>query len=148
MIILFHVRGLDNDNNDDNDDHHDKDDDDNSNGRKGRGGDDKFGDDDNTHQIAKWEHEIKSLRTNLASDLVILQRMVHSPNRKNPYNKFDKWLGWKKNEVDQKVAELNVKIHKMKESLAVKESPCKCKAMKGKNVVANDSPACKHKVAK
>ncbi len=48
------------------------------------GDDDDFGDDEDARQIAKWEHEIKSLRQNLASDLVILQRMTHSPNRKKP----------------------------------------------------------------
>ena len=58
----------------------DEEDDDNDND----GDDDDFGDDEDARRIAKWEHEIKSLRQNLASDLVILQRMTHSPNQKNP----------------------------------------------------------------
>ena len=54
---------------------------DNTNGGKRKDGDDDdFGDDEDARQISKWEHEIKSLRQNLASDLVILQRMTHSPN--------------------------------------------------------------------
>ncbi len=45
----------------------------------------------NLQRIAKLEHEIKTLRANFDSDLVILQRMTSSPNHKNPYGKFDEW---------------------------------------------------------
>ncbi len=99
----------------------DEEDDDNAND----GDDDKFGDDEDARRIAKWEHEIKSLRQNLASDLVILQRMTHSPNRKNPYNKFDEWSAWKTKDVNEKVDALNVKIQQLKESLAARESPAR-----------------------
>ena len=88
----------------------DKDDNDNAND----GDDDEFGDDEDARRIAKWEHEIKSLRQNLASDLVILQRMTHSPNRKKPYNKFEEWSAWKTKDVNEKVDALNVKIHEGK----------------------------------
>jgi hypothetical protein len=49
---------------------------------------------------------------------MILQRMTSSPNRNNPYSKFDEWSAWKKNDVDQKVAELKDKIDKLKENAA------------------------------
>jgi len=96
----------------------DKDDDDNGND----GDDDDFGDDEDARQIAKCEHKIKSLRKNLASDLVILKRMTHSPNRKNPYNKLDEWTAWKTNDVNKKVDKLNVKIQQLKDSVAARES--------------------------
>ena len=99
----------------------DKDDDDNAND----GDDDEFGDDEDARRIAKWEHEIKSLRQNLASDLVILQRMTHSPNRKKPYNKFEEWSAWKTKDVNEKVDALNVKIQELKESVAARESPAR-----------------------
>ncbi len=73
------------------------------------------------------EHEIKSICANLESDLVILQRMTSSPNRNNPYAKFDKWSAWKKNDVDQKVAVLKVKINDLKEG-----ATCNGKGNKGK----------------
>ena len=71
---------------------------------------------DNLKEVAKLEHAIKSLRANLENDLMILQRMTSSPNRNNPYSKFDEWSAWKKNDVDQKVAALKDKIDKLKES--------------------------------
>ena len=71
---------------------------------------------DNLKCIAKLEHEIKTLRANLDSDLVILQRMTSSPNRKNPYDKFDEWSAWKKNDVDQKVAAIKAQIDELKAS--------------------------------
>jgi hypothetical protein len=85
-----------------------------------RGDDDEFGDDENAHQIEMWEQEIKSLRANLASDLAILHRMTHSPNRKNPYNKFAKWSAWKTNDVDKKVDKLKVKVQQLKEGVAAR----------------------------
>jgi hypothetical protein len=101
----------------DNDDEGDNVDAGNSNGGKGTCGDnDEFGDDENARQIGKWEQEIKSLCANLASDLaILLQRMTHSPNRKNPYNKFIEWSAWKTNYVDKKVEELKVKVQQLKE---------------------------------
>jgi len=42
--------------------------------------------------------------------------MTSSPNRNNPYSKFDEWSAWKKNDVDQKVAALKDKIDKLKEN--------------------------------
>ena len=48
------------------------------------------------------------------SDLVILQRMTSSPNCKNPYDKFDEWSAWKKNDVDQKVAAIKAQIDELK----------------------------------
>jgi hypothetical protein len=45
---------------------------------------------------------------------VILQRMTSSPNRKNPYDKFDEWSAWKKNDVDQKVAAIKAQIDELK----------------------------------
>lgn len=71
---------------------------------------------DNLKEVAKLEHEIKSLRANLENDLMILQRMTSSPNRNNPYSKFDEWSAWKKNDVDQKVAALKDKIDKLKQN--------------------------------
>ena len=47
---------------------------------------------------------------------MILQRMTSSPNRNNPYSKFDEWSAWKKNDVDQKVAPLKDKIDELKEN--------------------------------
>ncbi len=67
----------------------------------------------NLQRIAKLEHNIKTLRANLDSDLVILQMMTSSPN-KNPYDKFDEWSAWKKNNVDQKVAALKAQIDELK----------------------------------
>jgi hypothetical protein len=75
---------MDNEDEDEEDD--DNDNDNTSGGKRKDCDDDDFGDDEDARQIAKWEHKIKSLRKNLASDLVILQRMTHSPNQKNPYN--------------------------------------------------------------
>ena len=74
----------------------------------------------NSKEIAKLEHEIKSLCANLESDLVILQRMTSSPNRNNPYAKFDELSVWKKNNVDHKVAVLKAKIDNLKESATSK----------------------------
>jgi Mg2+ and Co2+ transporter CorA len=108
------------------DEEDDNNDNDNTSGGKRKDGDDDdFGDDEDARQIAQWEHKIKSIRKNLTSDLVILQRMTHSPNRKNPYNKFDEWSAWKTNDVNEKVDELNVKIQQLKESVAAKESPAR-----------------------
>ncbi len=56
--------------------------------------------------IAKLEHEIKTLCANLDTNLVILQMIMSSPNRKNPFGKFNEWSAWKKNDVDKKVAAL------------------------------------------
>ncbi len=108
----------------DNEDKDKEEDNDNDNDNT-NGGKRKDGDDEDARQIAKWEHEIKSLCKNLASDLVILQRMNHSPNHKNPYNKFDEWSAWKKNDVNKKVDKLNVKIQQLKESVVAKESPAR-----------------------
>ena len=122
---------MDNEDGDKDGEEEDDNDDDNSNGGKRKDGDDdEFGDDEDARQIAKWEHEIKSLRKNLASDLVILQRMTHSPNRRNPYNKFEEWSAWKKNDVDKKVDELNVKIQQLKESAVAKDSPARKRNVK------------------
>jgi hypothetical protein len=101
------------------------DDDSTSAGKRKDGDNDDFGDYEDARQIAKWEHKIKSLCKNLESDLVILQRMTHSPNRKNPYNKFDEWSAWKTKDVNEKVAKLNVKIQQLKESVAAKELPAR-----------------------
>ncbi len=68
----------------------------------------------NLQRIAKLEHEIKTLRATLESNLVILQRMTSSPNRKNPYAKFNERSAWKKNDVDQKVAALKAQIDDLK----------------------------------
>ncbi len=65
---------------------------------------------DNLKEIAKLEHEIKSIRANLENDLMILQRMTSSPNRNNPYAKFDEWSAWKKNDVDRKVPVLKANV--------------------------------------
>ena len=121
-----------------NDDTEDDDDDEDDNeeagdsiGCKGTLGDnDEFGDNENARQIAKWEQEIKSLRANLASDLAILQRMTHSPNRKNPYNKFAEWSACKTNDVDKKVEELKVQIQQLKEGNEAEVSPLR---KRGKN---------------
>jgi hypothetical protein len=43
---------------------------------------------DNLKGIAKLEHKNKTLRANLETDLMILQRMTSSPNRNNPYSKI------------------------------------------------------------
>ena len=109
--------------NEDKEEDNDDEDDIMSGGKRKDCDDDDFGDDEDARQIAKWEHKIKSLRKNLASDLVILHRITHSPNQKNTYNKFDEWSAWKKNDVNKKVDKLNVKIQQMKESLVAKESP-------------------------
>ena len=66
--------------------------------------------------MTKLEHDVKTLRANLDNDLVILQRMTSSPNRKNPYAKFEEWSAWKKNEVDQKVAAIKAQIDELKAS--------------------------------
>jgi hypothetical protein len=42
--------------------------------------------------------------------------MTSSPNRNNPYSRFDEWSAWKKNDVDQKVAALKDKIDKLREN--------------------------------
>lgn len=68
----------------------------------------------NLQRITKLEHDVKTLRANLDNDLVILQRMTSSPNRKNPYDKFDEWSAWKKNDVDQKVAAIKAQIDELK----------------------------------
>ena len=116
---------------DDDDDEDDNEEAGDSSGRKGTLGDnDEFGDNENARQIAKWEQEIKSLRANLASDLAILQRMTHSPNRKNPYNKFAEWSAWKTNDVDKKVEELKVQIQQLKEGNEAEVSPLR---KRGKN---------------
>lgn len=70
----------------------------------------------NLQRIANLEHDVKTLRANLEHDLVILQRMTSSPNRKNPYAKFEEWSAWKKNEVDQKVAAIKAQIDELKAS--------------------------------
>ena len=70
----------------------------------------------NLQRITKLEHDVKTLRANLDNDLVILQRMTSSPNRKNPYDKFDEWSAWKKNDVDQKVAAIKAQIDELKAS--------------------------------
>ena len=88
-----------------------EDDDDDEENTTGKCGND---DDSNIHGD-NLEHAIKSLRANLENDLMILQRMTSSPNRNNPYSKFDEWSAWKKNDVDQKVAALKDKIAKLKE---------------------------------
>jgi len=62
--------------------------------------------------------------------------MTCSPNRKNPYNRFDKWSAWKKNDVDSKVAELNAKIMTLQETMAVKAKETKA---------TKASPGCKRK---
>jgi hypothetical protein len=51
----------------------------------------------NLQRITKLEHNVKTLCANLDNDLVILKRTTSSPNRKNPYDKFDEWSAWKKN---------------------------------------------------
>lgn len=68
----------------------------------------------NLQRITKLEHDVKTLRANLDNELVILQRMTSSPNRKNPYDKFDEWSAWKKNDVDQKVAAIKAQIDELK----------------------------------
>ena len=60
--------------------------------------DDGFGDNENARLLSKWEDEIKKLWDNLISDLTVLKRMTHSPNRKTPYNKFYEWEAWKTND--------------------------------------------------
>ena len=70
----------------------------------------------NLQRIANLEHDVKTLRANLDNNLVILQRMTSSPNRKNPYDKFDEWSAWKKNNVDQKVAAIKAQIDELKAS--------------------------------
>lgn len=104
---------------DDDDEEEQDDDDDNVVSEDFKCGDD-FEEYKDARQIRKWEQEIKTLRNNLKSDLLILQRMTCSPNRKNPYNRFDEWSDWKKNDVDSKVAELNAKIKTLQETMAVK----------------------------
>jgi hypothetical protein len=64
--------------------------------------------------IEKLEHEIKTLRANLDDDLVILQRMTSSPNRKNPCGNFEEWSAWKRNDVEEKVAVIKAKINDLK----------------------------------
>ena len=64
--------------------------------------------------------------------------MTSSPNRKDPYKKFDEWSTWKKNDVESKVEELNMKILKLQESMAGKAS-----AKKASGVKANDTNAAK-----
>jgi uncharacterized small protein (DUF1192 family) len=92
----------------------DYDDEENTTGKRGND-DDSNMHGDNLKGIAKLEHEIKTLRANLENDLMILQRMTSSPNRNNPYSKFEEWSAWKKNDVDQKVAALKDEIAKLKE---------------------------------
>ncbi len=82
---------------------------------------------DNVSKVVKWEHEIKSPCANLESNLVILQRMINSPNRKNLYTKFDEWSAWKKNDVNQKIAKLKSKVDNLKQSAADKGENCKPK---------------------
>jgi hypothetical protein len=107
----------------------------------------RFGDNHDARQIWKWEQEIKKLCYNLESDLVVLQRMTHSPNRKNPYNRFEEWSAWMKNDVESKVEELNVKIVQLQESMACKASakePSSVKAHETKDAKA--SPGRKRKL--
>ena len=80
--VNFYSDGEDDDEDDDKEEDND---DDNVVAEDFKCGDD-FEDYKDARQIRKWEQEIKSLCANLASDLAILQRMTHSPNRKNPYN--------------------------------------------------------------
>jgi uncharacterized small protein (DUF1192 family) len=82
---------------------------------------------DNLQCIAKLEHEIKTLRANLDTNLVILQRMISSPNRKNPFGKFNEWSAWKKNDVDKKVAALKAEIEELKANDSNKGNRCKGK---------------------
>lgn len=123
---------------DDDDDEDDDDDDDNEkvDAYEYKDGRERFGDNHDARQIWKWEQEIKNLRLNLESDLVILQRMTHSPNRKDPYKRFDEWSAWKKNDVESKVEALNKKILELQESMAAKAS---AKGASGVN--ANDTNA-------
>ena len=86
--------------------------------------DDGFGDNENARLLSKWEDEIKKLWDNLISDLTVLKRMTHSPNRKTPYNKFYEWEAWKRNDVNSKIAELNAKILTLRDGLqSPSESP-------------------------
>jgi hypothetical protein len=77
--------------------------------------------------MMKMPVRLQSLCKNLdlASDLIILQRMTHCPNQKNPYNKFDEWSAWKTNDVNKKVDNLNIKIQQLKESVVAMESPAR-----------------------
>jgi hypothetical protein len=63
-----------------------------------------------------------AIRDNLASDIAILKRMTNSPNRKNPYLKFDEWEAWKTNDVSVKIDELDAKILSLRDGL---KSPSK-----------------------
>jgi hypothetical protein len=96
----------------DEDDDKDNDDDGEFDGDKSNGK--EINGDDDSKAIAKLEQEIKTLHANLAEDLIILKRMTNSPNRKNPYAKFDEWSAWKKNDVAQKVAAIKWNIHNLK----------------------------------
>ena len=107
---------------DDDEDDDDEDDDDDDKDPDGGEADDRFGDDENARQISKWEDEIKKLRDNLASDIAILKRMTNSPNRKNPYLKFDEWEAWKTNDVSVKIDELDAKILSLRDAM---KSPSK-----------------------
>ncbi len=64
-------------------------------------------------QLKNW-NMIKTLRANLDDDLVILQRMTSSPNRKNPCGNFEEWSAWKRNDVEEKVAVIKAKINDLK----------------------------------
>ena len=117
---------------DDEDDDEEEDDDDNVVAEDFKCGDDHQ-DYKDARQILKWEQEIKTLRNNLKSDLLILQRMTCSPNRKNPYNRFDEWSAWKTSDVESKVAELQAKILTLQETMAVKAKESKAtKALPGR----------------
>jgi hypothetical protein len=105
------------DDDDDDDEDNNEEAGDSSGGKGTRGYNNKFGDNENARRIAKWEQEIKSL-----------QRMTHSPNCKNLYNKFAEWSAWKTHNVDKKVEELKVKVQQLKEGNEAEVSP-----MRGKN---------------
>jgi hypothetical protein len=96
----------------------DDDEEENTTGKCGNDDDSKMHG-DNLKEVAKLEPEITSLRANLENDLIILQRMTSSPNRNNPYSKFDEWSAWKKNDVDQKVSALKDKIDTKKTQVVV-----------------------------
>jgi len=53
--------------------------------------------------------------------------MTSSPNRNNPYAKFDEWAAWKSNDVHQKVAALKDQIDQLKQSTGTSSKPRKGK---------------------
>jgi len=59
------------------------------------------------------------VKTTMTMRRIVQERAAttSSPNRNNPYSKFEEWSAWRKNDVDKKVVALKDEIAKLKEKM-------------------------------